>query len=96
MSRAPIWRFERTLTFGVVIALALQSAGALIWAGATGERLDQIERRLDDQAALSVPMAERLARLEEHALHTRESLARIEDRLDARRALPVHPSDSSQ
>ncbi len=76
------WRFERTLTFGVVIAVAVQSAGALIWAGATGERLNQMERRLDDQAAVSAPVAERLARLEEHALHTRESLARIEHRLD--------------
>ncbi len=81
-NRAP-WRFERTLTFGVVIALAVQSAGALIWAGAAGERLDQIERRLDEQDALSVPVAERLARLEEHAVHTRASLNRIEQRLDA-------------
>ena len=83
------WRFERTLTFGVVIALAVQSAGALIWAGAAGERLNQIERRLDEQDALSVPVAERLARLEEHAVHTRAGLTRIEQRLDAQ--LP--PSD---
>jgi type II secretory pathway component PulM len=85
MSRAPLLRFERTLTLGVIVALALHSAGALIWAGAASERLDQIERRLDDQTALATPVAERLARLEEHAVHTRESLARIEDRLDAPR-----------
>lgn len=88
MTGAPVLRFERPLTLGVILALALQSAGALIWAGAAGERLDQIERRLDDQAALATPVAERLARLEEHAVHTRESLARIEDRLDAPRPAP--------
>ena len=77
------WRFERTVTFGVVIALAVQSAGALLWAGAAGERLDQIERRLDDQDAISTPVAERLARLEEYAVYSRASLARIEQRLDA-------------
>jgi hypothetical protein len=81
------------LTFGVVIALAVQSAGALIWAGATGERLDQMERRLDAQDALSTPVAERLARLEEHAMHSRESLLRIEHRLDsqARFGEPLGP-----
>ena len=88
MSGTPVLRFERTLTLGVIVALALQSAGALIWAGAAGERLDQIERRLDDQAALATPVAERLARLEEHAVHTRESLGRIEDRLDTPRTAP--------
>ena len=93
MSGDPVLRFERTLTFGVVVALGLQTAGALIWAGAAGERLDQIERRLDDQAALSAPVAERLARLEEHAVHTRASLARIETRLEARRGAPGGPQD---
>jgi hypothetical protein len=86
------WKLDRTLTFGVVIALAVQSAGALIWAGGAGERLDQMERRLDDQGALSTPVAERLARLEEHALHTRASLDRIEQRL-ANQARPGEPPD---
>ena len=49
MSRSSVLRFERMLTFSVILALVLQSAGALIWAGAAGERFDQIERRLDDR-----------------------------------------------
>ena len=74
------WRFERNVTLGVVTALALQTAGALMWAGATGERLDQLEAR----AAAVEPLYERLARLEEHSAHTRAALARIEHRLNER------------
>jgi len=33
------WRFERTITLGVAVALALQTASALMWAGAVRERL---------------------------------------------------------
>lgn len=78
----PPLRLERTLTFGVLLALALQTGGALIWAGATGERLDQMERRLEVQDASTAPVSERLARLETHAVNARASLERIERRLD--------------
>tara|TARA_R110002096_G_scaffold76151_1_gene180254 strand:+ start:312 stop:560 length:249 start_codon:yes stop_codon:yes gene_type:complete len=72
------WRIERSVTLGVVVALALQTGGALIWAGAAGERLDRLEREMAPVAATS----ERLARLEEQMEQARESLARIERRLD--------------
>ena len=78
----PPLRIERTLTLGVIVALALQTGGALIWAGAASERLEQMERRVDDQAALSAPVNERLARLEAHAVNARGSLERIERKLD--------------
>lgn len=77
--------FDRTLTLSVIVALALQTGGALIWAGATAERLDQVERRLDQHDASSGPASERLARLEAHAVHARVSLERIERRLDEHR-----------
>lgn len=78
----PPLKIERTLTLGVIVALALQTGGALIWAGAAGERLDQMERRLNDQASVSAPVNERLARLEAHAVNARASLERIERKLD--------------
>lgn len=78
---APL-RIERTLTLGVILAMALQTGGALIWAGAAGERLDQMERRLDEQGIASAPVNERLARLEAHAVNVRASLERIERKLD--------------
>ncbi|MGJ3231320.1 MAG: hypothetical protein ACFE0P_05950 [Oceanicaulis sp.] len=73
-----VWRIDRKITLGVIIALALQTSGALIWAGAASERLDQLENRAEAGAAAN----ERLARLEEHAAHTRAALDRIERRLN--------------
>ena len=72
------WRLERSITLGVILALTLQTASALLWAGAVSERLDQLENR----AAQSAPMTERLARLEEHAAYSRAALERIERRMD--------------
>ena len=73
------WRVERSVMLGVVVALALQTGGALIWAGAAGERLERLERE-SGQAALT---SERLARLEEQMDQARASLERIERRLEA-------------
>ncbi|XBQ16294.1 MAG: hypothetical protein ABL308_00090 [Oceanicaulis sp.] len=72
------WRLDRKITLGVLAALALQTSGALIWAGAASERLDQLEHRAEAGAAVN----ERLARLEESAAHTRAALDRIERRLN--------------
>ncbi|MEE2527054.1 hypothetical protein V0U79_11805 [Hyphobacterium sp. HN65] len=74
------WRLERSVTLGVVFALVMQTGGALIWAGAASERLD----RLEAEAALYATASERLARLEVQIQQARESLSRIERRLDAR------------
>lgn len=78
MSLPHAWRLDRKITLGVIVALALQTSGALIWAGAASERLDQLEARAEAGAAAN----ERLARLEEHAVHTRAALDRIERRLN--------------
>lgn len=77
-SLTTVLRIDRKITLGVIIALALQTGGALIWAGAASERLDQLEARAEAGAGAS----ERLARLEEHAAHTRAALDRIERRLN--------------
>jgi hypothetical protein len=81
MSHPPL-KIERTLTLGVMLALSVQTGGALIWAGAASERLEQMERRLDAQDMVSGPVNERLARLEAHAVHASASLERIERKLD--------------
>jgi len=50
----------------------------LLWAGAAEARLSTLET----QAELTMPVAERLARLEEQMIMARQSLNRIEHRLD--------------
>lgn len=66
------------VTLALVVALFLETAGGLIWAGRAAARLDEVERAAMMQAA----SAERLARLEEQILDVRRSLGRIEQRLD--------------
>ena len=72
------WRLDRQISAALIVAVALQAAAALMWAGRASARIDDMQSRLDTQA----PVAERLARLEEQAIATRASLARIEARLD--------------
>jgi type VI protein secretion system component VasK len=72
------WRLDRQVSVGLIIAVVLQAAAALMWAGRASARLDDMQRRLDAQA----PVAERLARLEEQAGATRAALDRIEAKLD--------------
>ena len=71
-------RMDRTITLSLVVAVLVQTAGALLWAGAAEARLSQLET----QAAADLPVAERLARLEEQMIGARQSLTRIERRLD--------------
>ena len=75
------WRLDRQVSVGLLVAVALQAATALMWAGRASARIDDLRQRLDAQA----PVAERLARLEAQADATRASLARIESKLDGDR-----------
>ena len=59
-------------------AIVVQTALGLIWAGGAAERIDQLERRADASGV----MIERTARLEEQMRGVRESLIRIEVKLD--------------
>ena len=72
------WKLDRQISLGLLLALIVQTAGALLWAGRTAERIDQLELRLEAQAGV----VERLARLEEQASASRTVLARIEAKLD--------------
>lgn len=61
----------------VLVALAVQTAGALVWAGGAAARIATLEARVEQQASVN----ERLARLEEQAAATRAAIERIEARL---------------
>ena len=67
------------ITLAVSVALLVQSALALIWAGSAAERLAQLERRVGERQQL----IERTARLEEQVLGVRKTLERIEKKIDA-------------
>jgi hypothetical protein len=68
---------EKKLTLAVILAVVLESAGVLIWAGAASERLKEVEVRVAGQAA----MAERLARVEVHLQLAAQQLDRIEKKI---------------
>ncbi len=69
---------ERKIPAALVAAFLLQTAGALLWAGSAAERLTVLEHALnDDQAAI-----QKVAVLEEQMRAVRESLGRIETKLD--------------
>ena len=72
------WRLDRQVSVALIVAVVLQAAAALMWAGRASARIDDMQRRLDVQA----PVAERLARLEEQAIASRAALQRIEAKLD--------------
>ena len=70
---------ERKLTAGFLLALAIQTGGALVWAGAADARLSSLEQR----AEIARPIGERLARVEANLEAIETQLGRIEMRLEA-------------
>lgn len=74
-------KFDNRLGLALIFAFVVQTGGAFLWAGAAAARLEEVERRIDDQR----PVSERLARLEVRAEESRAALDRIERRLEKRR-----------
>ncbi len=69
---------EKRVPAALVAAFLLQTAGALFLAGSAAERIADLERtRASDQAAI-----EKVAVLEEQVRGIKESLDRIESKLD--------------
>lgn len=69
---------ERKMPAALVAAFLLQTAGALFWAGSAAERIADLERsRTADQAAVA-----KVAVIEEQVRGIKESLDRIESKLD--------------
>jgi hypothetical protein len=76
--RSPSGAPEKRLPAALVAAFLLQTAGALFWAGSAAERIAGLERIVaSDQAAI-----EKVAVLEEQTRGIKESLDRIESKLD--------------
>jgi hypothetical protein len=71
-------RIDPRVTLALILALVLETAGGLMWAGRAAARLEEVERAVATQPEV----AERLARLEEQVADARRSLSRIERRLD--------------
>lgn len=70
-------QIDRTVTFGVIVTLLVQSAGVLLWAGSAAARLSALETELATHSAI----AQRLARLEGQTSEMTKSLSRIEREL---------------
>ena len=70
---------DHTISIGIIVTVAVQSAGVLIWGGPAESRLKALEKI----SANTLPVAERLVRLEEQMNMARQSLERIEQRLNS-------------
>ena len=68
----------RKIPIAIIAALAVQTAGALFWAGGAAARIATLEHRMGEHRQV----AERLARLEEQSKATRAAVERIELRLE--------------
>ncbi|WP_306250991.1 hypothetical protein [Parvularcula sp. IMCC14364] len=66
------------LALALLATLIVQTITALLWAGAASERLGQLERRAD----ITGELIERTARLEAQNIYMRETLERIERKID--------------
>ena len=73
-------KFDPRVTYALILALLLETAGGLIWAGRASARLDEVERAVAVEREIVV----RLTRVEEQLGEARHALVRIERRLDAR------------
>jgi len=69
---------DRKLSAAVLLALAVQTGGVLVWAGAAAQRIAVLE----GQVAAHIPTTERLARLEARLDAVQAQLDRIEDKVD--------------
>ncbi len=71
-------KWDRRISIALVFAVIVQTAGALMWAGAADARLAMLDR----DALESRTMVERLARIEAELEAARAQLDRIEGKLD--------------
>lgn len=69
---------DRRITLGLIFAVTVQTAGALMWTGAAAQRLETLEQDVTAQKGT----AERLARVETELIAMRNQLDRIERKID--------------
>ena len=71
---------EKKVTVSLIVAILVQTGGALVWAGSAAERIRAVETELDDRKMVS----ERLVRVEAQLEAVSGQLNRIERRMEAR------------
>jgi len=71
--------FEKKITLAFVLAVLVQTGGALVWAGSAAERITVLERTVEARQ----PVGERLARVEAGLDAVRAQLDRMERKLEA-------------
>ena len=69
---------EKRVSVALLVAVAIETTGGLLWAGATIERIDALERHVETTR----PVAERLARVEAQLEALRGQLDRIESKVE--------------
>jgi hypothetical protein len=72
--------WDKKITAAFVLAVLVQSGGALMWAGGAAERINTIETEL----ALRRSVMDRMVRVEVELKLAREQLDRIERKVEAR------------
>jgi uncharacterized coiled-coil protein SlyX len=72
--------FDRKIGFALLFAIFLETAAGLVWIGRAMDRLEQVEARMAEQKSTG----ERLAVLEAEMANVRETLHRMEAKLDRR------------
>ena len=78
MSDSTHWHLDKRVPIALIAAMSLQTAGALLWAGAAMQRIDYLEREVSAGSMIG----ERTARVEEQMRYLRQSMDRIETKLD--------------
>jgi len=71
-------KLDKRIALGLVFALFLQTAGALLWTGAAAQRLEMVEQEIADRKGVK----ERLARVETELIAVRQQLDRIERKVE--------------
>jgi len=69
---------RQKLSAAIILGLAVQTGGVLVWAGAAAQRIAALESRVE----AGVPTTERLARLEAQLEAVQAQLERIEDKVE--------------
>lgn len=77
-ARQQNWLLDRHIPIGLVLAIILQTALGLVWAGQLVQRIEFIEQRTEFIDRIS----ERIARVEENTNFMRRSLERLEHKFD--------------
>jgi len=71
-------KMDKRVAFGLLFAVFVQTAGALLWTGAAAQRLEMLEQDVAEQKG----SAERLVRVETELIAMRSQLDRIERKID--------------